>query len=391
MRLHGRVAATPGRGLSLLRSWLATLRDRRDRLLVSSGFQRRALRLPIARRVARTRMRALFDLCSGFVYSQVLMACIRLDLFEIIADAPRTSNALAQRLDLPQPSMDRLLEAAESLDLVEARGEGRFGLGPLGAALLGNPAVKAMIEHHAALYEDLRDPVAILRGTNDSTALGRYWAYSKNAGVSEIGKDDTAAYTDLMAASQAMIADQVLSSCSFTACRRLLDVGGGAGAFVQAALERHAHLEGRVFDLPPVAAQARERFEASGLGERASAVGGSFLDDPLPRGHDLISLVRVLHDHDDDTVASLLKSVREAIEPGGMLVVAEPMLETRGAEPVTAAYFGFYLMAMGQGRARSADTLKTMLEAAGFGAVRERRTAAPLLVRVLTARPDAQA
>lgn len=338
-------------------------------------------------------MRALFDLCSGFVYSQVLLACIRLDLFEIIAEQPSTAAALAARLDLPRSSMDRLLEAAESLDLVEARGGGRgdlrFGLGPLGAALLGNPAVAAMVDHHAALYADLSDPVAILRGENESTALGRYWAYSKNSGDPGIDASETAAYTELMAASQALIADQVLSSCSFGACRRLLDVGGGAGRFVQAALERYDHLEGSVFDLPSVADQARQRFRGQGLGERADASGGSFLDDPLPRGHDLVSLVRVLHDHDDDTVRALLKSVRAAIEPGGMLVIAEPMLGTRGAEPVTAAYFGFYLMAMGQGRARTTETLRAMLIEAGFQGVRERRTDAPLLVRVLTAHPSA--
>lgn len=332
-------------------------------------------------------MRALFDLCSGFVYSQVLLACIRLDLFERLAESPRTAGQLAESLAVPRASLDRLLEAAGSLRLVEERAEGTYGLGPLGSALLGNPAVGMMVEHHHALYADLADPVALLRGELETTELGRFWAYSRHAGASALESDDTRAYSDLMAASQGMIADQVLQAYPIRRHRRLLDIGGGAGAFATAALERHAGLRACVFDLPSVAEQARARFEQAGLGERGRAVGGSFLDDDLPSGHDLISLVRVLHDHDDDALRTLLRAVRRAIPPDGTLLIAEPMLGTRGAEPVTAAYFGFYLMAMGQGRARSPSVIGRLLRDAGFDRLEMHRTHAPLLVRVLTARP----
>lgn len=373
--------------MKVLDSLIEPLLKWRDRLLVSRDFQRRSLRLPFARSVARRRIRALFDLCSGFVYSQVLLACVRLDLFDAIAETPRSAEELADRLDVPRSSIDRLLEAAESLELVESRSGGRYGLGPLGAALLGNPAVQSMIEHHTALYADLHDPVALLRGQLETTELGRYWAYSKNAGQADLSSGKTAAYTDLMASSQALIADHVLASYPVHGHRRLLDVGGGAGAFVEAALNSSEQLEARVFDLPSVAERARDRFDRLGFGSRASASGGDFVNDELPTGHDLVSLVRILHDHDDDVVRSLLESIRRSIDDDGTLLIAEPMLETRGAEPITAAYFGFYLLAMGQGRARSPDTLRGFLEQAGFGEIRERRTPAPLLVRVLTARP----
>ena len=65
-----------------------------------------------------------------------------------------------------------------ALELVEQRGGGRYGLGRLGAPLVGNPAITAMIEHHAVLYADLRDPLALLRGEGEAPALSRYWAYA---------------------------------------------------------------------------------------------------------------------------------------------------------------------------------------------------------------------
>ena len=113
-------------------------------------------------------------------------------------------------------------------------------------------------------------------------------------------------------------------------------------------------------------------------------------NDPLPNGADVISLVRILHDHDDESVMRLLRAARRAITSDGLLLVAEPMAEP-GAAPGVGAYFHLYLWAMRRGRPRSAQRIQQMLEAAGFADVRERCTYQPLLVRVLTARPAAAA
>src|SRR6056297_1640621 len=190
-----------------LPDWIARLKRWRDRTLSDPAFQRRSLRWFFTRPIARRRMRALFDLCSGFVYSQVLLACTRLGLFEKLGDGPRTANELARELELPTDSMARLLTAAASLRLVESRGE-RFALGPLGAALRGNPAVAMMIEHHGKLYADLLDPVALLRDPAQPTRLRQFWAYADSERPAELGSEPTRDYTELMAASQALIADQ---------------------------------------------------------------------------------------------------------------------------------------------------------------------------------------
>ncbi|MEM1081111.1 MAG: methyltransferase [Pseudomonadota bacterium] len=359
----------------------------RDRLLTSPEFQRRSMHFPIARGIARRRMRALFDLCGGFIYSQVLLACTRLKVFERVADAPQSAAQLAEALAVPVDSMQRLLDAAQSLQLLEHRGNHAFGLGPLGAALIGNPSVGMMIEHHQALYADLNDPIALMRGESSSRGLAKYWAYSKHAQPSSLGADDTRAYSELMAASQIMIADQVLTAYPMRRHRRLIDIGGGAGAFTLAAMQAQRQLHACVFDLPAVCDHALVRFEQAGVSDRGSVHGGDFTRDPLPTGFDLLSFVRVLHDHDDKVVIALLRAARAAMDDDATLLIAEPLLGTPGAEPVGAAYFGFYLMAMGQGRPRSAKMLKDMLTEAGFMQVREHRTYAPLLVRVLTAKP----
>jgi demethylspheroidene O-methyltransferase len=347
-------------------------------LIADRRFRRFAARNPITRGIARKRAAALFDLCAGFVYSQVVSAFVRLGLVDLLAAAPLTAREIAHAVDLPAERVDRLMRAAAALGLAEARSGDRYGLGELGAALVDNDGVRAMIEHHDLLYRDLQDPVALLRG-EVITGLSRYWSY---AGDSD---GDAGSYSRLMARSQAFVADEVLDSDVLANARHVLDVGGGSGAFVEAAVHRHRALAATLFDLPAVASLARDRLRAAGIADRVAVVAGDLRHDPLPGGADLVTLVRVLHDHDDAVAAALLSSIHRTLAPGGRLIVAEPMAGTRGAEASGDAYFGFYLLAMGQGRPRRFDEIADLAKAAGFRRIREIATATPLVARILVA------
>jgi demethylspheroidene O-methyltransferase len=357
----------------------------RDSILANPGFQRFAGTFALTRPIARRRAGALFDLCAGFVYSQILLACVRLKLFDHLAEGPVSAADLSSRLSLPVDSTTLLLDAAVSLKLAQRRSGNRYGLGPLGAALMGNPGVVAMIEHHAMLYGDLRDPVALLRGETESGALASYWPYAKGEKPAALGHDAIAPYTALMSASQPMIAQQVLHSYSFRDHRCLLDVGGGDGAFLSAVASHSPTLRCVLFDLPAVADEASKRFRCEGLSSRAVAIGGSFLTDKLPEGADIVSLVRVIHDHDDADVMALLRAIRCVLPDNGTLLIAEPMSGVRGAEPIGDAYFAFYLLAMGSGRPRTFDRLQAMLRDAGFSDIALHPTSMPLLTSIITA------
>jgi len=95
--------------------------------------------------------------------------------------------------------------------------------------------------------------------------------------------------------------------------------------------------------------------------------------------------VRVLHDHDDDACLALLRAARQALAPGGRLVVAEPMAKTAGAAAMGDAYFGFYLWAMNAGRPRSAAEYGALLKKAGFARWRRLATAYPVVASVVVA------
>ncbi len=389
--------------------------DWRNRLLMNRQFQRWAGKFPLTRRVSQAKAAQVFDLVAGFVYSQILFACVQARLFELLAAGPQTKQWISEKTQLDEAATEVLLDAAIALRLIERRSANRYALGMLGAPMVGNQPVLSMIEHHRALYADLADPLTLLKNRNFDTALARYWPYTPveqsaqtngvEQKVGDVGdqrratlvgsqldsqsnslKEQVAVYSGLMAASQPFVADEVLGSVSFAQSKSVLDVGGGEGEFLLRLARHCPHLNLTLFDLPAVAKRAEQRFVAEGFGDRTKTVGGSFLSDELPTGHDTITLLRVMHDHDDPQVVLILRAIRKALEPGGRLIVAEPMAETTGAERMGHAYFGFYLWAMGRGRSRSASRLTQLLIQAGFAQIEELPSHIPLQARLLSAR-----
>ncbi len=357
----------------------------RNRLLASPLFQRRAASFALTRPIAQRRAGELFDLVAGFVYSQVLLACVRLNLFEILAQGPLAVDVLSQRISLTPEATQRLMAAGVALRLFERCPHAQFGLGVLGAPMVGNNALVAMIEHHSALYADLADPVALLKGKGNTAQLSSYWPYAGEQAVGSLNDGQVAAYSQLMSASQPLVAHEILDAYPLSKHRCLLDVGGGDGTFLLQVAQRAPRLQLMLFDLPAVAARGRANFAAAGLSQRATATGGDFLIDALPGGADIATLVRVVHDHDDARVLALLKAVRTALVPGGTLLIAEPMAGVPGAQPMGDTYFGFYLLAMGRGQPRMPSQLTSLLQAAGFQEIRLLSTHMPLQTQILLA------
>ncbi len=351
------------------------------RLMASRGFQRWAARFPLTRGIVRSEGEARFDLVAGFCHSQILQAFVRLELLQLLLQNEMTLEALSAQARVPQDRMRVLLSGAIALDLLRLRRNGYYALSRRGAALAGVPGLMGMIDHHDILYLDLADPVAFFRGEVE-TELADFWPYVFGAG----GASDPATaerYSQLMADSQVLVAEDTLALVDFGKANHVIDVGGGTGAFLTALGRAHPDLTLTLFDLPAVAQAAEARFRAASLAKSVDIVPGSFRDDPLPQGADMITLLRVLYDHADETVVELLRKAFDSLPAGGRIVVSEPM--TGGDAPQRAgdAYFALYCMAMRTGRARSAATIVRLLEDAGFEEVRAPRARRPYITSVV--------
>jgi demethylspheroidene O-methyltransferase len=351
------------------------------KLALQPWFHRLCARVPGLRAIARAEGEALFEVVSGFVRSQALLALVELRVLHRLADAPETTARLAQLAGVPGDRMAVLCQAGAALKLMRRKRD-LWQLTPRGAAFLTVPGLEAMVRHHPVLYRDLADPVAFFRGETE-TELASFWPYVFGAG----GAADpglAARYSALMADSQALVAEDTLRLVDLRGVRQLMDVGGGTGAFLSAVGAAYPDLRRALFDLPAVVAGAGAR-----LGPGVAIHPGSFRDDPLPTGADAISLVRVLYDHADATVAGLLAKVRQALPPGGRLIISEPMSGGARPDAATDVYFAVYTLAMGTGRTRSAAEIAGLCAAAGFDCEGRARTLRPFVTSVVEARASA--
>lgn len=359
----------------------SSLSARINRLLATPRFQAWAARFPLTRRMVRRDGEALFDLVAGFCHSQVLMALVDLRIPDMLMDGPCDAETLGHRCRIPPQRMAVLLRAGVSMGLLKIS-NGGFKLSRKGAALVGVPGLREMILHHHVLYADLSDPVAFFRGDVD-TQLAGFWPYV--FGADGGGDADKAAiYSDLMAQSQLMVAQDTLGAVSLKGVGTLMDIGGGTGAFLRTALETQPKMQGILFDLPEVVSGTPK----TPLSDRIRICGGSFRHDPLPQGADAISLIRILYDHADDTVAALIAAVFDALPRGGKLIISEPM--TGGDTPHRAgdAYFALYTMAMRTGKARSAQEISKLCRNAGFTGVKALKSVRPFITSVVVAQKN---
>ena len=353
-----------------------------NRLFASPTFQSRMARLPLIRRIVRREGEEMFDIVAGFCHAQVLQALIKLDILDGLLDGAKPPKQLSVRHGVPLDRLQILLDAAVSLNLLKLK-RGHYDLTRRGAALVGVPGLKGMIAHHDVLYRDLTDPVAFFRGETE-TELAHFWPYVFGAGAAEDPKA-AATYSKLMADSQALIAEDTLALVDLSKSDHIMDVGGGTGAFLGHVAKAYPKIAMTLFDLPAVVPDATQRFSDLGAAQRSQVIPGSFRDDPLPKGADTISLVRVLYDHADETVMALLRSVFEALPAGGRILISEPM--TGGASPHRAgnAYFAIYCLAMQTGRARSADEIAELLRQVGFTNVSKPLSRRAFVTTALTA------
>ena len=344
------------------------------------------LRCPLTRWLARIESQKLFDVCAGFVYSQVLFAFIETPLLRELSRGPAFAEDLASAADLPLDRMERLLQATCAIGLTDTLHNNMYCLGLRGAALIENPGVIGMIKHHALLYEDLADPVSLLRDPNLPTQTANFWTYLGVDREIKMSAKNTIEYSQLMAASQTMISEIICASVDFSQYRKILDVGGGLGIFAKHVADSAPRTNVTVFDLPQVVEAIEHARETKEKITRIEAIGGDFFKDTVPTDYDLITLVRVLYDHSDENVDQLLRNIHESLKPNGTLLIAEPFASPGAADRTADAYFNMYLLAMRAGNVRSFCRHAELLRAAGFRKIQIVQSINPSLARIILAR-----
>jgi O-methyltransferase domain/Dimerisation domain len=315
----------------------------------------------------------IMQTATGFMAAKHLFASSEAGLFEALADGPLPADQLAEKTGIPPATAEMSAGAMVALGLLELDG-GRYRNSDAAAHFLAGrtpadlrPFLRFWGRLSWRVWTDFEDALC-----------------SGPAPLPPLGAEDTLIFADGVEAITAGAAHALAAQPEIAGARRLLDVAGGTGSFLAAAIAAHPGLEGTLVELPAVAAVAQEKLAGvPGATVQASDV----LQSPLPHGHDVLLAANLVHLFAENQIRVLLAAMREAAEPGATLLIVDFWTDPTHTEPAMAALMAgeFYMYSGGDGRVYSDAEFRPWLSEAGWKPVEVRELAGPQSVLVATA------
>ena len=310
----------------------------------------------------------LMQLSTAFWAFKTLAAAHELDLFTRLAGgAGITAKDLAATLGIHERPAEMLLTGCASLGLLEKHGE-RYHNSSLAEEFLvrGKPCYFGgfvqMLDKR--LYPGWGKLVEAIRTNRPTT-----WDPATQASLFE-GEDPVmlALFWEAMHSISTFTARALGEAVNFRRFARLLDVGGGSGAYDIELCRRYPQLTATVYDLPFVAEIAAEKVQQAGLSDRIQTVGGDFFaNDALPPGHDVILLSMILHDWSEAKDREILRKCYVALPSGGAVVISELLVNDEKTGPPAAALMSLNMLIETEGRNYTSAEYGVWLADAGFG------------------------
>ena len=254
-----------------------------------------------------------------FWESAVLRAGIKLGVFSLLEERPRSSDDVARTLEASPAFVRSFLDACVALELLEQHDE-TYANAPL--------ASSALVPGREGYVGDLA-----LHLTNHWAVWGqldRLVREGRTLTPPESGYTDTATYwRDYMLGqhNRALTgqAQHLVRSVDMGGRRKLLDLGGGAASYSIALCQAYPELHATVVDLPEPLDLARRLVAEQGLQRRITLLAGDFLEVQLGEDSDVVLISGVVVTVSKRTVRRLFRSAFHALRPGGLIVVQDFM------------------------------------------------------------------
>ena len=323
----------------------------------------------------------LQHLARAYTRSAVLYAAIDLELFSHVDRGASSISDLAQTMGISELNVERLVNVCLAMELL-GRENGRLTNAPdvdrylvVGKRTYAGPWM-TFTRPSATQWLELTE---LLRNPEPPSRVG----IDLRMPVEEARRYHQATYSVGMGAGRLFCRQVDLSGR-----RRMLDLGGGSGAYCINATKTFDGLEAIVLDLPAVVEVARDFIAENGASDRVTTIAGDFTWDPLPLGCDVVLMASNLPMYNEETIALVVRKAFEALEPGGEMHLVGEMLNADGIGPLDAALWGLQeVLRNSEGKAHTVAQVRAYFAAAGFEAVENHEFVPGVLVRVTGRKP----
>jgi (2Fe-2S) ferredoxin/predicted O-methyltransferase YrrM len=315
----------------------------------------------------------LNEMIRSFMPSRAVLTALELDVFTAVASGA-SAEQVAEKIQADPRATEMLLNVLVSLRLLDKK-EGRFF----------NTAAAARF-----LCEGSRDNARA--GLMHTAHLWHRWSSLTEcvrAGTSvETGSREEGSVSDFIAAMDRNAterADAVVRATGTHDMTRMLDLGGGSGAYSIAFARAVPGLRSEILDRSDVLPLTQEYIREAGLADRIATRAGDMLSDPLGENYDLILASAICHMFSQEENRSLFRRVRQALGPKGKFVVQDFILEPDKTAPQFAALFSLnMLVGTRSGSSYSEPEYASWLRDAGFENVRRVRLPGPVGLMIAT-------
>ena len=307
---------------------------------------------------------ALFQMIRGFWVSQAIYVAAKLGIADLVRRGLTTSAELAEAAGACPGELYRLLRFLASVGIFAQDRAGRFGLTPLSEYLATDVpgSLRAMaIMYGEEIYHAWGDLLHSVR--TGETAFDHLYGRSHFEYLAQ-NPDADAVYSSAMAGFSQQETRSVISAYDWSPLRKVVDVGGGQGAFLAALLESSPDLEGVLLERDQVAAEASAEIAAAGLSARCEVIAGDFFGS-VPQGGDAYLLKNILLNWDDEQCVAILRNCRRAMGERGRVLVIEAVIPPWDV-PAFAKQLDLHMLVVTGGRGRVEPELRARFAAAGL-------------------------
>jgi (2Fe-2S) ferredoxin/ubiquinone/menaquinone biosynthesis C-methylase UbiE len=305
----------------------------------------------------------------AFQESRVLLTAVELDVFAAVGPGA-TAGAVAFKLSADTRAMEMLLNALVAMGMLSKR-DGVFANTPVSARffLEGSPDdARAATMHTVHLWDRWSLLTECVR---TGTAVGR-------DEIRDRGEAWTRAFIAAMHRNAAERAPLVVEAVGTEGVQRMLDVGGGSGAYAIAFARASGSLQVHLLDLETVVPIAQGHIDKAGLSDRIHARAGNLRTDRLGESYDLVFVSAICHMLSEEENQDLVRRCYVALAPAGRLVIQDFILEPDKTAPKSAALFSLNMLVGTRAGASYSETeYSAWLREAGFEEVRRIRLPGP--------------
>ncbi|MDR9484218.1 MAG: methyltransferase [Sediminimonas sp.] len=312
-----------------------------------------------------TKADEISEIAFGFMGSKALFAALQLKVFTHLAEGPLSAEELAQKADVHPDRAQTLLTALASLGLIEVQDGNRFGNAPASQAFLVNGAKYDFgdylrLQVGRQMYSLLDQIENALQGTMDADDTASYAEWFADP-------DEARLYSESQHSGSVGPARQLSGALDLSGARRMLDVGGGTGAFAITLCKDNPDLTASIVDFPNVAELGRGYVEKAGLSDRIAYIPGNALEAEWPADQDVILMSYLLSGVPGETHVDLIRRAYDHLVPGGRLLIHDFVVEKERTGPKLAALWQLQHTAFTpEARSLDAGWLEVALDEIGF-------------------------